>query len=281
MVASSFDFKQAEEFYKIRVDTLDSIKKDYINANAEYANYNLEDLRSKSKILSVFAIFISVISPFLSYFIVSIADIDCVIESPIYVILFIIAFLSISAYMALHIAKNKIIIERKRSVNEHIKIVDNLKNALTQNLNKTTYSANAVSMDIDDEISKLKVVNFYFEDNDILNGAYFKEIYWISSVSMMIATAILTVRIILCALIQESSGWLIFCIILYFVASGVGLWAFYHYLIEDKNFLYSTGSYIFNIFYQLLFTILLIALFPVLVIAVAIGIVILFFKVFG
>lgn len=280
MVEINSAYVQAKNAYDKRIAEIDDIKNKFKNTYSDYSN-DTESMKNKVTIFTISAVLLAILSPFISYLLVSLADIDDVIESPIYIILFSVSFLSVACYVALHAAKNKIILDRKNSINEYIIQLDSLKDNLKHNLNKNSYTANLI--DIDTEISKLKEISntINYEDNDILNGTYRKEVYWISTVVMMTATAALADRIILGALLQEYSGWLAFCSILYFVASGAVLWALYHFWFNKFDFMYTTGSYIFNLFFQLLFTILLLILWPVVLIAIAIGIIIAFFYIIG
>lgn len=145
MVEINSAYVQAKNAYDKRIAEIDDIKNKFKNTYSDYSN-DTESMKNKVTIFTISAVLLAILSPFISYLLVSLADIDDVIESPIYIILFSVSFLSVACYVALHAAKNKIILDRKNSINEYIIQLDSLKDNLKHNLNKNLYTANLIDI---------------------------------------------------------------------------------------------------------------------------------------
>lgn len=233
----------------------------------------------------IFSGIIALISPLASYWIVKVADIDNDIQNyTFFVVLFILAFLATAVYIVLHAGRNWLIYQNTQSIRDGISQLNAIKERFTSNFNQNTY--NPVVQNIDEEIDSVANTSKALEKDDAeeLINASIKAVYWISTLLSFTATAAISARVVLFSLIQNSNGWLTFCILLYYFGSIFALFALYKYWIlkeYDANFLYSQRSYVLNVFFELLFTLILCIIWPIALIALAVLIIYIFFHIFG
>lgn len=286
METTSTAYAYAKAAYNERQEKISTIGAELKSRISSYTNgKEANEIKNSAVWGFIFSGIIALISPFVSYWIVNIADIEGDFQNPaLFVILFLLAFLATAIYIALHAGHNWLIYQNTQSIRDGISKLNVIKERLTTNFKRNTYAP--VVQNIDEEIDAVANTSKALEKNDVdeLINASIKGIYWISTFLSFTATAALAARVVLFSLIQNSNGWLTFSIILYYCGSIVALFALYKYLIlkeYDENFLYSTRSYVLNVFFELMFTLILCIIWPIALIALAILIIYIIFHIFG
>ncbi len=287
METTSTAYAYANAAYNERQEKIRTLGAELKSRISSYTDgKELREIKNSAVWGFIFSGIIALISPLVSYWIVKVADIDNDIQNyTFFVVLFILAFLATAVYIVLHAGRNWLIYQNTQSIRDGISQLNAIKERFTSNFNKNTYSP--VVQNIDEEIDAVAnntLKTLEKDDAEELINASIKAVYWISTLLSFTATAAISARVVLFSLIQNSNGWLTFCILLYYFGSIFALFALYKYWIlrdNNENFLYSTGSYLLNTFFELIFTVILCVAWPVALIALAVLIIYIIFHIFG
>lgn len=287
METTSTAYAYANAAYNERQEKIRTLGAELKSRISSYTDgKELREIKNSAVWGFIFSGIIALISPLVSYWIVKVADVEGDFQNPaLFVILFVLAFLATAVYIALHAGRNWLIYKKTQSIRDGISQLNAIKERFAMNFKKNTY--NPVVQNIDEEIDAVAnntSKTLEKDDADELINASIKGVYWISTLLSITATAALAARVILFYLIQNSNGWLTFCVILYYFGSVVALFALYKYWIlkeYDANFLYSRKSYVLNVSFELLFTLILCIIWPIALIGIAVLIIYIFFHIFG